>query len=362
VLERALRRGSAATLAFALVLWVTAVATRTEALLVAAPIAWRLAQQGRIVASNRGWMPALALTAALLGLTLLAGSRASAGGDSIRYLWGMFHRQVWMFDYFSPWLRWIPLAALVAASVTVWRVLTGRPLVIYWLAIVASHHLAYAAFDDYDYRHTLVPRLAFAALAGTALALLADGRLTRRGAADGRLARWVALTPGAAGGLPETGPPRVARPAGGRTVSLALRAAIGLGLVVPLALGVRDIATRYYADGERFFRAEPRLQTAPYLSLEPYRGCLFVAESELYRRFPRASHFDLFDEQKRAKLEQRYDGCILFVYDLENFQASSRSIDGRALKVGRFFRLELLGKHIDRRAEDYALIFRVTPR
>lgn len=318
--ERAIRRPSAAMLGLAGVAFAASVAGRPEALLVALPIAWRLLSHARRLLMVPRGLLALAAGLSLTAWPVLCGMKGLSGATSTDYMREMFAQQWYGLYWFTPWQHGWVLSGLAVLSVRVVRRLPGGlGLILMLVALITSHHLAYALFDDYDFRHTLLPRVAFVV--------------------------WLVLGLEAVRGVE-------------RLVGLALALAVA-GL---LLLGLLDVRHRYYAGPEDFYRYESRLQTSPYVNLENYRGCIFVAEDLYYGRFARASHFELYTHRDWARLQERSSGCVLFVYDLENFQASSRSIDGRALKVSELYRLELLGKVIDKQAEHYSLVFRVLGR
>lgn len=325
-LERAIRRPAASLLGLSAVAFAASVAGRPESMLVALPLAWRCLPNFRRLCSAPSALPALLGGLSLTLWPILSGMKGMAGANSPDYMREMFGQQWKLLLWFNPWgTPWL-LAALGVVGVLVVRMLAReggwlRALALpgMLLGVIVSHQLAYALFDDYDYRHTLLPRLAL-------MTLLALGMELSQG------------------------------------MEKAIPLATALAASTLLVHGLVDVRHRYYAGPEDFYRHEPLLQTASYVNLDELRGCIFVAEDLYYGRFARASHFELYTQRDWKKLTTRSNDCVLFVYDLENFQASSRSIDGRAHKVMALYRMELLGKVIDRQAEHYSLVYRVLGR
>ncbi len=337
-LEPGLQRAGAATVAFALTCWAGAVALRPEAVLLTVPVGWRLVASRRVVMA----LPTRLVTVGvpLLGLLayLVEGQQTAVGGEGAGSLLAMFRRQVLLFDYLTPYNTWPCVVVLMVSIVAVWAGLGRRRWVVgYLLATAASQHAAFAAFDDYGYRHTLVIRLSLAALVGAGIACL--HQRVDEAMSQCRVRKWCRF---------------LAAPA----VSWAVYAAS----LVPLLDGVLDIQRRYYASSETFYRSDPRFRTLPPLEPATYSGCVWVAESDCLDVGVRASHFELFDADRLSELEALSHDCILFAYDRENFQASSRSIHARAVKVARFFHLEPVGKVAEPERECYALVFRVKRR
>ncbi len=334
VLERAIRRVSPVAMAGAMGWWAAAVALRPEAVLLAVPLAWRLSAVRRIVLSHTGWWASLALPSILVAAYLVLGQQTHLGGGSA-YLLSMFRRQVLMLDFLSPYARPSGLVAIGVAVVAIWTVWPRRRgLVLFFLGTAASQHLAFALFDDYGYRHTLVVRLCLASLAGAGLVAahaFADERANRT--------RWPVWA--RAGAAPST------------------VLCLFLAILLPALRDTSDVAQRYYASAETFFLADHRFRETDDLDMHAYSACVWIAESGCIDTAIRASHFELFDDSRRKELEARSGGCVLFAYDRENYQASSRSIHARAVKVARFFELELIGRIVEPDRDCYALVFKV---
>lgn len=345
-LERGIRRGSPLLLALSTVALGAALAARGEALLIG--VVWGL----RIVLHfRRTLLPSAARLALLLPLPflawpVLAGMQGLGGQTSRDYMLELWRQQWWLLDYLAPYDRGSFLGLLGGMLLLVgWIQVPLRAVFGVLLLGIFSHHLAYALFDDYDFRHTLFPRLGYAVLVGGVLAFQRDAwtsilekALKNKSLGDHFKSRFELLI------------------RGGSHALLLLPLLWGLGK------GMQDMAERYYAHPEDYFAQEPRLQQGPFVNLDDHKGCIFVVEDIYYSRFARASHFELYTQKEYEKLLSRSGGCILFVLDLENYQASSRSIDGRALKLRRWYQLTPLGRRIDRQAEHYSLIFRVEGR
>lgn len=302
----------------------TAVAARAESVLLAPVLLVRLLTAGP---RQRRPLPLMvwlgSMTPMLIHLALEA--QALAGQAPGEYAAELAQQQWSLWIYLSPWSQagirelWLCVWVLTLAR-SPW---TRAPLVL-CLLLVLGQHAATIRFDDYDFRHTLLSRAALALGMGICWSALCEG---------GRLARFRLPAMGVVGAL----------------CLLLIWTTYGLG-------------KRYYADWELFLHDVPEFASAPHLNLEQYKTCVFVAEDAYYARFMRASHFELYTQRDRERLSQRGQGCILFVLDLENYQASSRAIDGRAAKIAHFYSLTLLGKVVDREAEHASLVYQVGPK
>lgn len=334
--ESGLRAVSARRIGVAALLWVLAVACRLEALLVVLPAAALLWGRWRELRS----LLTFRLIVALMPALLLGVQHAFALGLHVPRPEGAdspFDYAAAMFALQAPW-RWPfgPLAhvsGLVLGGVGVIHLARGgtqgrRALAFVALAVVPLH-LIYAGFDDYGTRHTLLGRVAWAGAVGV-----------------GGVALWTARCA-----------PVWARVAPAAALGLALTLGIQIGA------GLWDENRRYYATPAAFLEDEPAFAEAAYTTVETWEGsCLFVSESWFYREQRRASHFEILDPERFNVLWEQYDGCLIFVYDLENYQRSSRAIDERAAKLRAFFPLRLLGKRLRPEVEDYALLYRIGRR
>ena len=320
--EHGLKRRSWVRLALASLLLGLAVAARLDALLVVVPLGFRLWYHRRTF--MRYWPYSgvfLALSPAWTW-PFFMGSEVGQGGDPLSYLLEIFQAQWNLGVYFSPYHQPIVLIALLVSIGVLAASPEKRGVLFPILGTVAVYHGAYAFFNDYDYRHTLLPRAMLVLLVAIAASILLDGR-------------------------------RRARALGG-----------GILLVVGIALclGLRDLRRRYYAGMAEFRAAAPILEEGPLFDPEKAEHCVFIVEDTRFPAVKRASHFEIYTRSEEAELRKRGRGCILFVYDLENFSITSRSINGRAVKLTRLFHLRFLGRWSDESSGRAALVYQVGER
>jgi len=320
-------RASSATL-FALfaALWTFAVGARIEYLLLApAFAAVTVLLMPRLLESWRSWSVGLGLAALLAALHILRlsgivaqQSSGASGTARLEYLpQHLWWPDVWH-PYDTPW-TW---AALIAGSIAFGRASTRRALLAL-LAVIAIFHTGYACFDDYSTRHSL-------------LAVALVGCVAAVGIAAAR--HWHRL---------------------GWIVAVAL----GLLCAIPCAGTLARFRTAYYADREPLYASAGEDVWATRLDLESYADCYLITEWErLHEELgpQRAgSHFNLLDPSARPGLLTRHDGCVLWLYDMDNANWSSRDVHMRAAKMRWLFDWELMGAI---RLEDgyEALVYRWT--
>ncbi len=331
--ERGIRRARPLSLMLGTTWWALAVAFRAESVLLLVPLVWRLLKARRLIRARFAWWSAMLLPLGLVAAQFLAGRQGAIGHEGIAYMERMFQRQVLMFDLLTPFSDGPVLLSLALGLGTAWIVRVRHRWVIPFLLVTAAtQHLAFAFFDDYGFRHTLIMRLCLAGLAGLGLAAVHQAVQQGTVAPHGSPFRRFAFLP---------------------TLTLFLI------MAAPLAKGIADVAQRYYASGTDFFQADTRFRTTPDLDPRDHASCAWIAESDCLDLPIRASHFQLFNDIDRQSLAERSGNCILFAYDRENFQASSRSIHARAVKLARFFHLELIGRVVEPERDCYALVFRV---
>lgn len=241
-----------------------------------------------------------------LGLALLAflhgGTLSSQGGyhDAAGY-WHLVRHQ-WSFIRFIYPVGPLGIGlsfGIIAASALGW----GRiPLL--FLAAAVAHHLAMVTFNDVAPRH-LLPAFLF---------LLPVVALNGQG-----------------------GPWRSAH---------GLRGAFAVAYW--LALGANelvDLRARYYIGGEAFEARHPEFQRAraPRGWLEN-SGCYLITDHEkTWAKGIAGSHFNLMDEAEAAEHWREWNGCVLWLYDLQNDRVDGLDVRPRAQKLEGWFRWQTLG-------------------
>ena len=255
----------------------------------------------------RFWIPGLGL-ALLYGVTLTGsgGSLTEQGGyHGVSPYLETIGRQVLWFEVLQPWhLPW--MAAVVALGLVAWGRRAGvgwrGPVALLGAAVIA--HVGLATFNDYGFRHALLPGaflLAGAAMTGL---LLTEGRK-------------LALLAGAA---------------------LALAA-------VTSTLALVDVSGRFFATEETFFdRAEGFAgDPIPQETLED-GSCYLVTDNErLWSMGLAGSHFNLMDPGEAVTRYRAHDGCVLWLFDMSQWRWDSLVARARARKLRYWFDWERVG-------------------
>lgn len=268
------------------------------------------------VKTVRFWAPALGLTA-LGGLLIfaLAGPLTQQGGyHGVSGYLATIGRQAGFLEIFEPWHGGLPLVAAVVGAVAWgmrrpgvgWR----GPLAL--LGFVLIGHLGLATFNDYGYRHALLPSLGLLTAASyTAAGLRVDLGIAR-----------------------------------------AFSAALLAAAVVTSVLGLRTAADRYYASEESFrdvTLAFSQLKEIPHASLED-GSCYLITDNERLWDQSRArlaetrgedamvgSHFNLMDPGEAVSHYRSHRGCVRWLYDVSQYRWDSLGPRVRAAKMHYWF-------------------------
>lgn len=274
------------------------------------------------VATRRFWAPALALVA-LYGVTIGAGAGAlttQGGYHGIGGYLATMGRQAWILDFFSPLHAPWGVALVLLGGVAAWQEHRRLPLGLLGFAVLS--HCALATFNDFAYRHDLLPSVALLLLGARAGAeAMAEVPPWRRG----------------------------------------LGAAL---LLATLATGVTATATsveRYYASVEDFQAAHEGTAgpAVPHDELED-GSCYLITDNErLWSMELAGSHFNLMEPGEAATHWQDHDGCIIWLYDFTDWRVDGLAVRSRALKLRAWFSWEPMG-HASFPDGHEAVLYRMT--
>jgi len=180
------------------------------------------------------------------------------------------------------------------------------------LGLVVVTHVGLATFNDYGYRHALLP--------GTGLVLAASLL------APGLRASFGAFRAGTA----------------------ALLFASGAASV----LALQDAADRYYASDEQFLASTPEFESGTELDPAVLEdgSCYLVTDSERLWKISRdrlaagvgsdamvGSHFNLMDPGEAVTHFRAHGGCVLWLYDKSQYRWDSLGARVRAAKMRYWF-------------------------
>ena len=291
------------------VVWTLAVATRIEYAFLGPGLALMIALQGRQALRQWRAVAAGAAVAAALGVLhvlRLGGTVAERdAGEPWIYYWGHFRQHVAWPDLWHPYdspATWAALA--VGGWILVrhgrWRVTAGLG------ALVVTFHLPYTVYYDYTTRHTLLGVVVLAVVAGAGVAAAWD--------------RGGAL----------------------RVAAVALI----LGCVVPSCLTVAQLRTRYYGDPSMLYGAVDEAAWDQPLDLSRFLqdDCYLITEwPPLWERTPCGSHVNMADPLDRPEILADHDGCVLWLYDVDNVMWTSRDVHMRAAKLRWLYDWEVVG-------------------
>jgi len=291
------------------VVWTLAVATRIEYAFLGPGLAILILLQGRRAMRQwRGWVAGGVAAAALGTLHVLRlGSTVAErdAGEPWIYYWGHFRQHLVWPDLWHPYDSPLTWAALVVGGVTLvragrWRALVGLA------AVVFTFHLPYTVYYDYSTRHTLlsVVLMAIVAAAGVAVA-------------------WE-----------RGGPLRLAA------------GAMALACVIPSCVTLGQLRTRYYGDPSTLYAAVHEDAGDHVLALTDFmqQGCYLITEwPPLWERTPCGSHVNMADPLDRPEILAEHDGCVLWLYDVDNVVWTSRDVHMRAAKLLWLYDWEIAG-------------------
>ncbi|MCO4773861.1 MAG: hypothetical protein KDA24_27765 [Deltaproteobacteria bacterium] len=258
------------------------------------------------------------------GVSILAGAGAltTQGGyhDALGYVETM-GRQAWILDYLAPLDG--PLGLFTVALGVAWCVRGGHGR-LGWalLGFALLSHCALATFNDFAYRHDLLP--------GFGLLLLAAG---------------------AAGWLEKSSHRGLRVTAAG---FLAATAVVGL-------VGVSANVERYYTTVEEFQERHPGFQSTELSSDTLEDGsCYLITDNErLWEMKLAGSHFNLMEPGEAATHWRDHDRCIYWLYDVTDYRVDGLAVRARALKLLTWFDWEPAG-HASFPDGNEAVVYRMT--
>jgi len=297
------RTGSVATFCAAAATGSLVVAGRVEWGLLAPCLAVLLAGLGPrwgrhgSVARPAFWLAPLGIAGAFaVTLFLGEGQLTEQGGyhGVAGYLETIAH-QAGILAVFEPLDRPWGLAAAVFGA-WAWGRAEGGRVVAAVLGFGLLSHLGLATFNDYSFRHALLP--------GLGLVWLLAGALHHR-----------------AGGL-----------------------AVGAGVLAGL-LGLGTTADRYYASPEEFeagYEGFARNAEVSAAEVEA-SGCYLITDNErLWEMGLAGSHFNLMIPGEAVK-RWRHHGCITWLYDAPNWRHDGLAVRVRGVKLRHWFDWEEIG-------------------
>jgi hypothetical protein len=305
------RRSSARLYVVGVALWTLAVGTRIEVVFLGPGLAAIVLLGGKAALRDwRAWGLGVVAAAGLgaLHVLRLAGTVAERdAGEPWAYYIGYFREHVLWLDLWHPYgsvLAWPALGIGAYAMVRSGR--RGRMALAGIAAVVLTFHLPYTVYYDYTTRHTLlsVVLLAVVAAAGVDLAWR-NGGAWRVGAV-----------------------------------------ALALGCVVPSLITLGQYRGRYYGEPERLAEAVEASAWETKLELGDFMrdGCYLITEwPPLWERTACGSHVNMADPLDRPEILDEHDGCVIWLYDVDNVLWTSRDVHMRAAKLEWLYDWELIG-------------------
>ena len=261
------------------------------------------------------WIPALALTAVgAVFIVGLGGALTEQGGyHSIAGYLGTIGRQALFLRIFDPWLSGLGVVAIGLGLLSYGsRPEVGLAPVLGMLVFVLVSHLGLATFNDYGYRHALVP----STMLVLSIALLAPGMRASMGIV--RLGSTALLT----------------------------------ASVVTALFAVAEARARYYATEEQFAASDPDFAQGSFMNASELvdGNCFLVTDDEELWDYSRrrleagkdedqmvGSHFNLMDPGEAVIHFRSHGGCVRWLFDGSQFRWDSMGARVRAAKMHYWF-------------------------
>ena len=291
-------------------LWTLAAASRIEFLFLGPALVVLIALGGRRALRNwQAWLPGVGVAAALVVVHLLRLGGTVAERDAsepMAYYLGHIKQNVLWIELWHPYdspLCWPALALGAVALASRWRVLAAI------VTVVIVFHLPYTIYYDYSTRHTLLSAVLLAAVAGAGIAY------AWKDLPFGPLAKGLAVT-------------------------------MALACAVPSVGTLLTFRERYYGQSELIQTVEDRSAWEQPVDLDAYlaMNCYLITEwVPLWDRTACGSHVNLADPVERPQLLADHDGCVLWLYDVDNVLWTSRDVHMRAARLQWLYDWELLG-------------------
>ncbi len=302
------RSGSGLLLAAAASAGVLVMASRVEWMILAPTVlvllaglgpAWGRSEQVRTL---RFWLPAAAIAVLGAASVLLAGGQLTEQGG-YHGIGGYFEtvsRQAWIIDliepFHQPWTLVAPLAGLAVMT----RMLPGGGRAAAGLfGFFLLGFLGLTTFNDFSYRHGLLPVTGLVLLASLLAVPIAEGR---------------------------------------GAVRIVAGLLLGL-LVVSSGLGVERVAARYYLSQDDFFAQHAGFQGKELQAAEVESGdCFLITDNERHWQMEIAgSHFNLMDPGEAVTHWRRFDGCVRWLFDNAGYRYDGLAVMSRVTKLEHWF-------------------------
>jgi len=273
--------------------------------------------------SIRFWLPAACIAAIGAGSVLLAGGQLTEQGGyhGVGGYVETLARQAWILDLIEPFHQpWTLLAPLAGALVLIRTRGLGWGPALGLLGYFMAGYLAVTTFNDFSYRHALLPVIGLVLLA-SALAI-----------------------------------PVVER--GGWQRALAL---ILLGLLLAAGVhGTERVSNRYYLSQDDFFVQHEGF-VGPMLSAAEVESgrCFLITDNERHwEQGIAGSHFNLMDPGEAVTHWRRFDGCVLWLFDNAGYRYDGLAVPPRSTKLMHWFEWEYQGW--TRLQEGEVVVYRMT--
>ena len=213
--------------------------------------------------------------------------------------WMSFQLNWRLLIYGAPWSHpvWLCAAGVGVAL--------ARSEALPWALWAVVGHLSMASFDDFGFRHMLLPSSAL-----LVLGCVGVERLWARG--------------------------------GWRRVVAGALAASGIGLMLG---NTADIADRFYQAEEAWEeKMLARYSEAALREMTPEARpeCALISEADVIAEQPPLSHFNLLDDREAESLRAR-TGCLHWCPDVQDGRWSSRAVFDRAIRIESLYDLEPIG-------------------
>ena len=271
----------------------------------------------------RFWLPALCIAVIGAASVLLAGGQLTEQGGyhGIGGYLSTLARQVWILDLAEPFHEpWTLLAPLLGGVVLVrTKSLGWGPALGLW-AYFGFGYLALATFNDFSYRHALLPVLGLVLLSSALAIPLTEAEGRRRVVAG---------------------------------VVLAV-------LLLSALLGLQRVATRYYLSQDEFFAEHDGFRGPMLDAAEVESGsCFLITDNErLWQQGLAGSHFNLMDPGEAVTHWRRFDGCVLWLFDNAGYRYDGLAVPPRSTKLQHWFEWQYQGW--SRLAEGEVVVYRMT--
>ena len=273
--------------------------------------------------SARFLLPAVAIAGLGAASVLLAGGQLTEQGGYhgvSGYLETLF-RQAWIIDLIEPFHQpWTLLAAVVGLFVIGFSSGLGWGPALGLLGYFITGYLAVTTFNDFSYRHALLPVIGLLLLASSLAIPLLGKRMLHR------------LVAG---------------------VLLAL-------LLLSGVQGVERVASRYYLSQDDFFAQHEGFQGPMLDAAEVESGaCFLITDNERpWQRGIAGSHFNLMDPGEAVTHWRRFGGCILWLFDNAGYRYDGLAVPPRSTKLLHWFDWEYQGW--TRLQEGEVLVYRMS--